>query len=1649
MASGVRIPAELSYLGSPPDALGSVPPDTRPQTLPLDSLEPRDFERLCFRLARLDASVEQCRVYGLPGQKQEGIDLYVRRSDGAYWVIQSKRRSAGGFGPAQVTAAIDRFLEGGWAGHAEALVLAVSANLDATQTAVRIEEERARLEARAVKLVIWDETELSAILKDHPRLVDDFFGREALQVFVGPDAARRLGDRLDAADVLEYRESLGRLYTEVFARVERGIHGEDRNVPLEARFVLPDVVSVAERTPPRPGQSPQPSELPATPRSRPNRHRPDVRSALQDPELGARITGSGVHAADRIDVTAWLQTGDWHVVVGAPGSGKSALLRTVVLEVLSPSPAHIGDVGRLHGLLPVWLPFSFWTTLERKTGGRVSVLDAVGHWLTAYDHGHLADLVARALRDERLLLVVDGFDEWASPDIARVCVDRLEVFARTQSAQVLASSRHFSTAEVPIDTSSWRIAELAPLDDRQQMQFIRQWLRPLVEPGAVDLEAAEWARDIHSSGHLRELSDLPLFLLLLLRSREQQSEFPEDLYSVLSEAIARLIGDHRRKKVDASGASDLFPPSTVIRKVMAVAAEHMHRESAVAITDDELCALFRGTLSEVIGHPEEVAHTMATALVNSLSQGVGVMVRPAPDETQFFHRSVLEFLAAERLLTLPLDELARLFCEQLGSRRWSQVLRFVVRGLVRPPEIDSIFDSLNGAAAVDPLLAEATTMLAAEVAVGGANVEGATRHRLLRHAADVVETGERVRHRAAVADALTLGLSRPEVSEALEGMVATWMEALPSVAWASAIDATSNWDPDDVLFDILWHGILAEDNRVQRVAARGLSEKFRDRVDLADRIANLARTTNLFDRQAAAIEALSLGWPSDPRLDELITEGRDAMSFSVRHAAIAADLRRGNCGPANRSALISLFDGKPSLSAWCEGLLELMLTHFPGDEVIYAHYLELARIPEPRHARTTDEATFVVLKGYAERTEARDLLMRLVGPDRDDSFRRSPALVTDRVPWRDVARTFSTDPGVVAAVEQLIHEQLESSIGERDAYFGALLARTDRVRDEFLARLRKRDKLGIGWTIQALRDGWPDDSAVTQALTDLVNPKLGRVASAAVAHLPQIIPDPWSALQALSELATDEEDHGAILSALQQLIADGIPKEDPRVKEMVDRALEQDMTDWSTTPEGALYLWFADYPRVRDLAKRRLHDRGVPLSALVRGFPQDPEMRRLVSRRLRPVGAPLRGRLVEALAKAPRENRAATALLGRYDAEPEPTVKILAATAYARRLLAEGDVSDSAVDCLVEQAHAVGFDYMERRAAAFCALAELGQLGRLSAETEPITGEPVQIQHSGLDDSSVFFRHICRHWDDVKEAFGPNFVGRFGYRSAESSEFWREVLLVAHDYPATREDVGRKLSADPELVRSIAGVSYLSRIEPRSDRLLSAVLDLLDERGKRAYFDLGGPWPALDILADQYRGNHRLEAWLDGHLDDIAAARRVDSPRTAFALPPFGVLAALARHRADHPLVTELAAYTARVEDESWYYFHHWIELVAATCVGSREFLESAVEAARIIELNDFIPDHLHHAFRARLQRDERLAEAVSDAVATLRGPALGIALRCLASGGRFNTELAEHLMSVLRDQGRGRAETYDCLTGGVYDVEWLLLELLDSLGGR
>jgi hypothetical protein len=410
-----------------------------------------------------------------------------------------------------VDAAVADFLEGSWAEKTARYIFATSYDLTDTGLDDALRRAADALEAVGIEFEPWGAVEVSDLLKSLPELVDDFFGRPWVELFCGPEGLARVQQRLERVDVRVLREKLAAQYLGVFKAqnavppAAAGPAGASvasgRAASIFGSFIVVDVV-------PGPGPQSQAGEVataflgdgvvdpsPAVGVARPGSESAklgadgvgEARSqrGLGRPRRsfravgallgGTRETGSGGEFRQPAD--EWLANGPRTLLVGAPGSGKSSLLRFVAIDLLNSDPQSEALQRVYGGRLPVWLPFGFLSRHLADSDGN-SLESAVRAWLSARGMGDVLPLVKRALEDDRLLLLVDGIDEWKSPAAAHDALGAVESFLgqRPQVAAIL-SSRPYGVERLTF-SGAWLRADVVDLDDEQQRAMAAQYLAP-------------------------------------------------------------------------------------------------------------------------------------------------------------------------------------------------------------------------------------------------------------------------------------------------------------------------------------------------------------------------------------------------------------------------------------------------------------------------------------------------------------------------------------------------------------------------------------------------------------------------------------------------------------------------------------------------------------------------------------------------------------------------------------------------------------------------------------------------------------------------------------------------------------------------------------------------------------------------------------------------------------------------------------------------------------------------------------------------------------------------------------------------------------------------------------------------------------------
>ena len=570
--------------------------ETRRQSPPVGQLAWEDFERLCLRLLEqaaeavhvseagpaVQASTPVVRPYGVRGQAQSGIDVYARDRlvagetppDRRFVSLQARRIEK--LSPAALRRSVDDFLGGKWASVSRKFIYATSASASSRKLVDEVETQVSRLIGESIEFVVWDKEAISTMLKKCPELVDDFFGREWVKQFCGDVAAQSLGTRLDAMEVASLRRDLDKIYRAAFGVSDSGQiafrWAGTPTVALSDRFVTPDLVSstpqAASLSQPVEGlvevDMDEPDEALLLEAAESNALVPDEDAwFLRSSGRKRRRLAESHRVSERVPADQWIGMQTRQVIVGEPGTGKSTLLRHLVLDLLSEEPRWREVAARWGNCLPVWLPFHFLTQrVADRTGAGASVGEALKAWLEQNDSGHVWPLVEAALKDERLLLVVDGLDEWVSDDAGRYGLTALQTFADARSVPLIVSTRPFGLDRLTLG-ADWTHSRIAPLTLEQQRMLASHYFHANVDteegPSAervIERSVVSFLSQIRGASDLRAISEIPLFLVLLVGLHlSSNAKLPAGRFEVYDRAVQLLVADHRAQRRAAAAVN--------------------------------------------------------------------------------------------------------------------------------------------------------------------------------------------------------------------------------------------------------------------------------------------------------------------------------------------------------------------------------------------------------------------------------------------------------------------------------------------------------------------------------------------------------------------------------------------------------------------------------------------------------------------------------------------------------------------------------------------------------------------------------------------------------------------------------------------------------------------------------------------------------------------------------------------------------------------------------------------------------------------------------------------------------------------------------------------------------------------------------------
>lgn len=1451
----------LTWLDTPPTSQFSPPVETKKQLLPFGDLKWEDFERLCYRMARLEADIEHCQLYGIRGQKQEGIDIYAkRRQDSKYTVYQCKRED--NFGSSKIESAVSKFIEGDWVGRTDTIVLCTKESLERRERADEIEKQRSRLNEKNIKLETWDCTELSTKLKSHPKIVDDFFGRPWVVAFFGKDEADKLGKRLDVEQVALFRQSFARFYKNIFNNHDPGLlissQGGANSLALEDRYVVPDVnewrnINIF----PSQGTDDRPSTYDGQ----------NEESAIKKPFADQK------QIRQRQAIESWLAGSSQSIVLGGPGSGKSTLLRFIAMDLLSESPRLALLAKKWGQFLPVWVPFALWTRMISKSSASCSLSELLNYWLKNYNEERLYPLIEQALYDERLLLLVDGLDEWTNENAATVALDRLQVFIKQRNSPAIITSRPSGFRRLGGKQDEWQIGELSDFSLDQQRSLSNIWFAHRIKAHdetcerdeierLANIETDRFISELNRSKDLKDLARVPLLLCLLIYHKVNNARLPQNRFKAYDSLVEEIIQTHpQKRKVAAS-----LPDSSIdfsdeeIKKIFSLVAYHMHEYNiegtmdqmkAVSIVEDYLKDAEKG-----LGISQRESHRLSCDLLKIGENSIGILAMSSPTEIRFFHRVFQEFLASYYLSSLSLEDRITIIKNHCADPQWKDTILglFYITACTEDVGkfIEAIKEKLEQANTIEQYTIE---LLLAEAAFGDFNCSPALARMLARETFSQVELGLWAPHREDLLHCILDGLRSTKVKELGKQKIREWF---PCRTYSRNIlfDAMVNWPIDETIVECMWRGLRDEEIGCQRAAARALARIKKGDSNTGDKIESLARrSTDLFIR-VSAIEALLKGWQEQEGLPKLLEIAGNSSILELRLIAILGKIEYNNQTEEDLNELIRLSSNGDRLlwrlDEWNKDIIDAFIRGWPQSEKIKRTFLQILR--NRKHIMYSRDAIAVnvLLKGYPQDADVARFFAELITKDEHVFY----VWGRNENPLDIMTRNFKNNEIIVSAIDQWLSRQKNDF--EIDVTRAALVGCTEISKSKLFDIMK--DSRFIHWQANALVEGWGmQDQAVAQKLKDLVSGPAGEASS--IAHLlPKIEDDKEICLNKLMELLKDPDCRRPdfVLAGLKKL---NIDHNDNEIIDFVLNSIlnREDLKDY--VRDSTMFELFSLFPsdnRIKELAKRELSTHHPNYLTIAWTLGNDEEIRRKITEIVCPLPASFRMIIAERMEDA-GDDEFALSLLGLYDQEIDEEVKTQASIAYHKRLKFSGSNISDALDILSKSINCSGPGLESDRAAAFCGLVYLNRLDIVANCKETKSENPCLIPIRDYAPNIPLIRTILQKWIDIKEALGPEMLKRFTHwHNNDTKEVWNALCILADEYPLPCDDALEFLESHTERVAESNTLSFLSRTKPGSKLLRNYCLGSFYANQSQLRLSQNDEAMAAKLLGSQFKNNEDI-----------------------------------------------------------------------------------------------------------------------------------------------------------------------------------------------
>ncbi|MEJ6979444.1 NACHT domain-containing protein [Pedobacter sp. P351] len=366
---------------------------------------------------------------------------------------------------------------------------------------------------------------------------------------------------------------------------------------------------------------------------------------------------SEVYLSSPLDVAEVVSKYSRLNVLGAPGAGKSTLLKHIGLDFLSED-----DYSEYH-LETTYIP----VLLELKSfngSGSVNIQDALQREFEIAGFPESADFINNALKDGKLIILLDGLDEVSRSLLDDVISSIRDLTHRYPSNRFITSCR---TAYYKNFLDGFNDIEVTNFNDHQIQTFITSWFNAEMDvsigTGNQLISLLFKPENISTL----ELARTPLLLTFLCIVYDAGQQFPANKSSLYRRALEILLERWAAEK--RIHQSDIYQNlnSDIEIQMLAEIAAYFHQSDRILFSKEELKMQISLFLENTMG----VKLPPASKVLEAIEVQQGLLVQRMMDVYSFSHLTIQEYLTAfyfSSSLKMPI--LIEKYC---FDRRWREV----------------------------------------------------------------------------------------------------------------------------------------------------------------------------------------------------------------------------------------------------------------------------------------------------------------------------------------------------------------------------------------------------------------------------------------------------------------------------------------------------------------------------------------------------------------------------------------------------------------------------------------------------------------------------------------------------------------------------------------------------------------------------------------------------------------------------------------------------------------------------------------------------------------------------------------------------------------------------------------------------------------